>query len=322
MRVKQCTVRSTQVKNSRERSRHQAERREGDGKIRKRAKGRFAAKATTLPPPPLDERAELDSGNKAAIQWISQRSADEVNSYRLKIVETVENLAALYQREGRCEEWFNGADRIVQEVSRGVNGPLLEELVAKTLFEDKAAPNTFRTGAPLVGALAPIDGCPTHEYPEPASHEDLAVSAKQDNRALLETMREDKHGDFLDKQTTEDAENKRMSYPQEMETVDFAAVRMARRFSREQGLKPDGSLKLRAVDDETGNGINTCVKPESKMTTNTADQPVRMTLELQQRTSDELALWKADIDSAFRRIPILPSHRWMAWVVFKNKNKL
>jgi len=30
-----------------------------------------------------------------------------------------------------------------------------------------------------------------------------------------------------------------------------------------------------------------------------------------------LSLWKADIDSAFRRIPIKPEHRAFAWICFK-----
>jgi hypothetical protein len=36
----------------------------------------------------------------------------------------------------------------------------------------------------------------------------------------------------------------------------------------------------------------------------------------------DLKLWKADIDSAFRRIPITPTHRQYAHVVFKHDGKV
>ena len=30
----------------------------------------------------------------------------------------------------------------------------------------------------------------------------------------------------------------------------------------------------------------------------------------------DLSLWKADIDSAYRRIPVAPAHRHLAWITF------
>ena len=39
--------------------------------------------------------------------------------------------------------------------------------------------------------------------------------------------------------------------------------------------------------------------------------------------ADELpGLWKADIKSAFRRIPIKPSHRWAAAIAFESQGKV
>jgi hypothetical protein len=35
-----------------------------------------------------------------------------------------------------------------------------------------------------------------------------------------------------------------------------------------------------------------------------------------------LAMWKADIDSAFRRIPIKKSHRDLAWTAWRTGNKV
>ena len=35
-----------------------------------------------------------------------------------------------------------------------------------------------------------------------------------------------------------------------------------------------------------------------------------------------LALWKLDVDSAFRRIPLHPDHRWAAAVTFMHDDKV
>ena len=69
---------------------------------------------------------------------------------------------------------------------------------------------------------------------------------------------EDEHSDKLFKQAIDDASCGRMEYPVQLHDDDtfLASVRIARRFSVEQGVKPDGSLKVRAVDDESRNGVN------------------------------------------------------------------
>eukprot|EP00969_Alexandrium_andersonii_P274182 12118891-Alexandrium_andersonii.AAC.1 len=55
---------------------------------------------------------------------------------------------------------------------------------------------------------------------------------------------------------------------------------LARRFSRAQGVKADGSLKLPAVDDETRNGVNLACRPGEKLRSDTVDQLVWCLCEL------------------------------------------
>jgi hypothetical protein len=107
-----------------------------------------------------------------------------------------------------------------------------------------------------------------------------------------------------------------MSEPCNLSDVNTSEIRLARRFSREQGVKPDGSVKLRAVDDETGCGVNEAAQPTTKMKTDTIDEFLKVALLLQVATGQVGELWKADIDSAFRRVPIQPDHRWLAWVAY------
>ena len=47
--------------------------------------------------------------------------------------------------------------------------------------------------------------------------------------------------------------------------VDLAKIVVAPRFGVDQGLKKDGSRKIRAVDDCTVSGVNACTEPSVKL---------------------------------------------------------
>ena len=105
-----------------------------------------------------------------------------------------------------------------------------------------------------------------------------------------------------------------MTGPVKADTLDPDSVLLARRFSREQGKRADGSLKLRAVDDLTSNGVNECTQPQGKPVPDSVDALVRAMVALKTATGKKLALWKADVDSAYRRVPARASDRWALWV--------
>ena len=111
--------------------------------------------------------------------------------------------------------------------------------------------------------------------------------------------------------------------------------------------KADGSIKNRCIDnfswapgrgqqEESVNGY-TC--PEEKHSHHRLDRLIagectgqagrkcaHVHIEgmrtLKNGTGKMPGIWKADIDSAFRRIPIKPSHRWAAAVAFQAKGKV
>ena len=127
----------------------------------------------------------------------------------------------------------------------------------------------------------------------------------------------------------------------------------------EQGLLADASAKARPIDDLIASGVNAHTHPTQKVTNDTLDKlleamrrvrgalQVRSRLPSQRasrvlsafRLKDEMALYKADIDSAYRRVPILPGrscprawlallctslpgHRKFAAVVYKLSGKI
>ena len=84
------------------------------------------------------------------------------------------------------------------------------------------------------------------------------------------------------------------------------------------GTREDGSIKVRPIDDFTRSQCNAATGPTERLQYESLDlllETIRQAKEAWATT--DLALWKADVDSAYRRIPVAPSHRQYAWTVFK-----
>jgi len=141
------------------------------------------------------------------------------------------------------------------------------------------------------------------------------------NAELLQSLREDDNSHALHELAMEDFRLGRMSEPVHASSIDWSSVRLVPRFGVEQGLKPDGSAKIRAVDhmswsashgqkrkrtraqvkEESINGHT--VVPE-KVSHDHLDK-LLLLLRLVFMLSGVVPwLWKADVDSAFRRVPL------------------
>ena len=104
-------------------------------------------------------------------------------------------------------------------------------------------------GAPLFGLLersgiGEAVKCDSKVEVE-SSREHLARS----NGQLLASLREDAYAAELMSLTENDSALGRMSPPVPVEQCDLGSMLLAPRFAVEQGLKKDGSVKIRAVDN-------------------------------------------------------------------------
>jgi hypothetical protein len=75
------------------------------------------------------------------------------------------------------------------------------------------------------------------------------------------------------------------------------------------GLKPDGSIKIRPIDDMTVSMINAATHANDKLPCDTLDLFFASMQCLEGLVKGHKKLWKADIDVAFHRVPIRPDHR-------------
>lgn len=108
----------------------------------------------------------------------------------------------------------------------------------------------------------------------------------------------------------------RMGETWRVDECDLSSITLSPRFGIEQGLRADGTPKLRPVDDFTSSGCNIATFPGEKLVYESLDHFLAALRRAGDLMGDGLSMWKADIDSAYRRIPVLPAHRPFAWVVF------
>ena len=125
-------------------------------------------------PDPTVDRKALDSLAVETLRWQAERSAEQIMAEREGMIAALEEAAHEMRASGAVKEWNAGCDgEILQvcdlisqcsasvsaavlpswEVSRGVNGLLLEQLAAVTGHVDAQFVEFFRKGAPFLGVL-------------------------------------------------------------------------------------------------------------------------------------------------------------------------
>lgn len=114
---------------------------------------------------------------------------------------------------------------------------------------------------------------------------------------------------------TADAECGRMSAPAPVSELDLDDALLCWRLRVEQRVRSDGTPKVLAVDDESGSGIKACAQQHGNITMDSLYHLVAALTMLVMVTGCIPSRWKADIDAAYWRVPLLPEHRWAAWVV-------
>jgi len=257
-----------------------------------------------------------------ALEWVAARSAQRVMEEREAIISSIEADAKMMWASGACEKWFGVCDAEVREVAATVNGPLMHELALRAEHCDVACVDFFRQGAPLLGKLEYSGIGDEKVFKEHQSLNLLKANCGMQNRKLLQTLREDERSIALLELTSKDAALGRMSLPMDIKCVDLDNIVLAPRFAVAQGLKEDGSEKVRAVDNETLCGVNGCCQPSEKLhndRTSLLWEVMRLHVEI---VGELPMLCKADVDAAFRRVPIRPEHRFAAYIPFIANGKV
>lgn len=270
-----------------------------------------------------------------AIQWSAERSLTQCICEREQRVRRIEVMAAQFEASGAAEAVRRAAPPHFGPLVAGVNIPLMRELARESAWHDAECIDFFTRGAPLMGNLACSgNGRALGPGERPgdagAAVEELRSSALAGNASLLASIRADPLASELLQKTRDEAELGRMSPPRafkpdvsasELAAVWGETIRLVPRFGVPQP-KSDGSTKVRPVDDFTRSGVNGACAPAEKLGVEGVDMLVALARIFYASHGEIPELWKADIDSAYRRIPLDPADRWAAVSIFKEGDRL
>ena len=250
-----------------------------------------------------------------AVDWVNERRSEDIIAEREAAMCAIEAEAAKLSSSGAIEQWMQGAEPGVRAVASEVNGPLLETLANRTGFGDASCVEFFRAGAPVAGPL-PVSGSgePTPRASAlPVSS--ILESAGDCNRSLLQSLREDKNSSSLLRLTLQEVKLGRVSAPCLAENTVLDNIVVSPRFGVEK-QKPDGSIGIRAVDDLSRSGVNSCTSVGEKFRPEGIDPLYHGARSLASATEEPIEFFKADIDAAFRRLPAAPAHRIFLYFAF------
>ena len=152
---------------------------------------------------------------------------------------------------------------------------------------------------------------------------------KESNEVLLDTLPECEHGVALLRQMEADANLMRMSKPKEIAHASEVEFLLAPRFGLQQE-KPDGSCKIRPVDNFSWSRSGGRCKKRRKLDSVNGEFHNERTIRHDNIhalgtcmrafwtiVSVVPSLFKIDVDSAYRRIPVRPADWWATGIACK-----
>ena len=281
---------------------------------------------------PVEQQFQLEGCLVEALEWQAARSPKQIMEEREAVICALEDACARMFKSGLVADWYAGCDENIKTLCRVVNGPLLEQLAKITQHCDPVCIEFFRVGAPLLGKL-PVSGIGTpcaDAVARPLS--ELKSQCQASNAALLRSLKQAEHSDKLLDMMAADAEVGRMTPPVPVDVVDLEAVRLSPRFAVEQE-KEDGRLAIRPVDnfswcarpthiwrkaakkqDLIGESVNGFCVATERLHHDHLDKLVAAAGSITTKSGRVCGLFKADIDAAYRRVPLQPSHVWASAV--------
>ena len=155
------------------------------------------------------------------------------------------------RQSGLCQRWLGEADAALTRVVREINGPLFEQLLRQSDYDDMACLDLLRHGAPMTGCVGVERHTHTSSLSETKAVHDLMASCRSSNNCLwweLDCGSESKWSQALRQATEEDATRGRASAPVRIEECDLWRVLLHPRFPNVRE-KPDGSAKVRPIDN-------------------------------------------------------------------------
>jgi len=149
---------------------------------------------------------------------------------------------------------------------------------------------------------------------QPAAHLEIAAlraHRRRKNKTLIASLKEEKNARHLLESCREDVQRGRIAPLQLAHECDLAAITLSPRFAIEQGqrvtcklslrvgfvkiwpgTKPDGSCKLRPIDDMSRSDCNLATAPSEKLEYESLDKFLKVIQATEKVAGKELGFWK------------------------------
>ena len=88
------------------------------------------------------------------------------------------------RQSGLCQRWLGEADASLIRVVREINGPLFEQLLRQSDYDDMACLDLLRHGAPMTGCVGVERHTHTSSLSETKAVHDLMASCRSSNNCL------------------------------------------------------------------------------------------------------------------------------------------
>eukprot|EP00973_Karenia_brevis_P093203 12416188-Karenia_brevis.AAC.1 len=255
---------------------------------------------------------------------MQQRTPQQVIDEREQMVNKLEEADRSMRASGLQKRWFSESDEATRGVASNCNGALLEILLKATKYDDWECCYMLRHGAEIVGVI-PECGVGEHvDKNQAVNPQVLWESRKEANSCLVSTLRSDEYSEWLLENARAEAGMGRLSTPRVVDEHACVGMILQPRFAVRQ-IRADGTTKLRPIDHfswSPGKGgrehsVNGHTTMNERFRHHTLDHLMKLMMLFMQILGEPPGIFKADIDSAFRRIPVKSTHRWACGIAFK-----
>ena len=207
-------------------------------------------------------------------------------------------------------KWRAEMPPTVRKVAGHLHLPLLEEMLAHAGYPDTQLIQHLRKGFPVMGTLPASGVYPLEDpAPTPELHErEFWRKAAADWPRTLAAERPGEFVEHLWKKVQEEVPDGCIEPPTDPSTIRGRKKCVTRRFGKDEGLKADGTPKIRCIDDYTASRVNAATAAQDRIVLQTLDNAVAMARCLENALQKPVYIWKTDHKGAYRQVPVMPAH--------------
>lgn len=271
--------------------------------------------------PPANATLDL----REALRYESDTDPEEIDAERERLLYRFIMMTKDMQKNQK--RWAAEAAPSIQPLVQKIHGPFFRQV----LSEATGSEETFELliehcqhGFPFVGDLPPCEGASAPGLPKsmPELHltaDELRQERSSMNEQVIRQVKELPFCEDIQPAVLADAKQGFMSLPTPLTQQISEQTNLTRRIPVRE--ERQSGWRTRIVDHETESFINEATRPQDRVQHDGLDLLTFMLTSLLALSIQPL-MWKCDVSSAFRRVPICSHQLDLAWVVWASEGQL